>query len=53
MGLLTPKGKKGDKKSSTTNTAQKNANQGSKFISKGKGGGFVKKGMTGGSQRGS
>ncbi len=52
MGLLTPKGKKGDKKT-TANTAHKNANQGSKFISKGKAGGSVKKGMTGGSQRGS
>ena len=52
MGLLTPKGKKGDKKG----TASKN-NQQSKFITKsntkGTGGGFVKKGMTGGSQRGS
>jgi hypothetical protein len=52
MGLLTPKGKKDDKK-----TAAKNNSQQSKFISKGnaKGssGGFVKKGMTGGSQRGS
>jgi hypothetical protein len=51
MGLLTPKGKKDDKK-----TASKTNNQQSKFITKGnaKGsGGFVKKGMTGGSQRGS
>ncbi len=52
MGLLTPKGKKGDKKTSST-TSHKNAKQGSKFISKGKAGGSVKKGMTGGSQRGS
>lgn len=52
MGLLTPKGKKDDKK-----TASKSNSQQSKFITKGnaKGssGGFVKKGMTGGSQRGS
>ncbi len=54
MGLLTPKNKKGDKKTSSVTNAQKNANQGSKFISKGKGGGSAKKGMmTGGSQRGS
>ena len=54
MGLLTPKGKKGNKKSSTNNS--KNNAQGSKFIPnknvKGSAG-FVKKGMTGGSQRGS
>jgi hypothetical protein len=53
MGLLTPKGKKGDKKSS----GAKPAAQSSKFISKGNAkasGGFAKKGMTGGgSQRGS
>jgi hypothetical protein len=52
MGLLTPKGKKGDKKQNN-----KNNNQQSKFITskstKGSAGGFVKKGMTGGSQRGS
>jgi hypothetical protein len=51
MGLLTPKGKKNDKK--TTNP--KNGQQ-SKFIqgpnSKGQGN-VGKKGMTGGSQRGS
>ncbi|HVG12220.1 MAG TPA: hypothetical protein VM843_04410 [Flavisolibacter sp.] len=52
MGLLTPKGKKGDKKASTT--TQKSANAGSKFISKStKAAGGMKKGMTGGSQRGS
>ena len=52
MGLLTPKGKKGDKKSSTT--TQKTASAGSKFISKStKAAGGMKKGMTGGSQRGS
>jgi len=52
MGLLTPKGKKGDKKTTTTNP--KNASTGSKFIGKGtKAAGGVKKGMTGGSQRGS
>ena len=52
MGLLTPKGKKGDKKTSTT--SPKNASAGSKFISKGtKAAGGIKKGMTGGSQRGS
>ena len=53
MSLLTPKGKKDAKKSSA---APKPANQGSKFITnkntKGLGG-SVKKGMTGGSQRGS
>ncbi len=52
MGLLTPKGKKGDKKTATTNP--KNAGTGSKFMGKGtKAAGGVKKGMTGGSQRGS
>ncbi|HEU0111386.1 MAG TPA: hypothetical protein VFQ73_10940 [Flavisolibacter sp.] len=54
MGLLTPKGKKNDKKGSA---APKHASPGSKFMpnknTKGAGGGFVKKGMTGGSQRGS
>ncbi len=52
MGLLTPKGKKDDKK--TTNS--KNSNQSSKFIQKGNSkaaGNVGKKGMTGGSQRGS
>lgn len=52
MGLLTPKGKKDDKK----NNNPKNNPQQSKFLpknAKGTGGGFVKKGMTGGSQRGS
>ncbi len=53
MGLLTPKGKKDDKKGASS----KNNSQQSKFITKGNtkgaGGGFVKKGMTGGSQRGS
>jgi hypothetical protein len=51
MGLLTPKGKKGDKKT----TAPK-ASQQSKFIqspSAKSQGNFGKKGMTGGSQRGS
>jgi hypothetical protein len=52
MGLLTPKGKKGDKKTTTSNT--KNPTGGSKFISKGtKAAGGPKKPMTGGSQRGS
>jgi hypothetical protein len=52
MGLLTPKGKKGDKK--TTNSSPKNGGGGSKFISKGtKAAGGPKKPMTGGSQRGS
>ncbi len=52
MGLLTPKGKKGDKKSSPA--TQKPATAGSKFISKStKAAGGMKKGMTGGSQRGS
>ena len=52
MGLLTPKGNKGDKKKNNKTAAN---TQSSKFISKGVkgGGGFVKKGMTGGSQRGS
>ena len=52
MGLLTPKGKKGDKKASSA--TQKPASAGSKFISKStKAAGGMKKGMTGGSQRGS
>ena len=52
MGLLTPKGKKGDKKSSPS--VQKPASAASKFISKStKAAGGMKKGMTGGSQRGS
>ncbi len=54
MGLLTPKGKKGDKKNSAKNN-QSNS-QGSKFLNNKNiksSGGFVKKGMTGGSQRGS
>lgn len=50
MGLLTPKGKKGDKKAASKAAPQ------SKFIqnknSKAQGN-FAKKGMTGGSQRGS
>lgn len=54
MGLLTPKDKKGDKKPGNSNS--KHNNQGSKFLTnkntKGNAG-FVKKGMTGGSQRGS
>ena len=53
MGLLTPKGKKGDKK---TNTAPKHNSQGSKFLNdkNTKGAtGVSKKNMTGGSQRGS
>jgi hypothetical protein len=53
MGLLTPKGKKDNKKGSA---APKHASQGSKFMNnkntKG-GGGQMKKTMTGGSQRGS
>jgi hypothetical protein len=53
MGLLTPKGKKDNKKGAA---APKPGNQGSKFIgnknTKGMGGG-MKKSMTGGSQRGS
>jgi hypothetical protein len=54
MGLLTPKGKKGEKRSSNPNS--KNNIQGSKFFSNKnvKSTGFAKKGMmTGGSQRGS
>ena len=52
MGLLTPKGKKNDKKGSA---APKHANQGSKFITgkSTKAAGSAKKPMTGGSQRGS
>jgi hypothetical protein len=51
MGLLTPKGKKGDKK----NGAAKNTASQSKFIQKGSktSGGFSKKINTGGTQRGS
>ena len=52
MGLLTPKGKKGDKKSNSS----KSSAQSSKFIPKGNSkavGNVGKKGMTGGSQRGS
>lgn len=51
MGLLTPKGNKGDKKTSNP----KSTNQQSKFIKGGtKGqGSATKKNMTGGSQRGS
>jgi len=51
MGLLTPKGKKGDKKNSTNNT-QKNSNQGSKFMNKGVKS-VAKKQMPGSAQRGS
>jgi hypothetical protein len=52
MGLLTPKGKKGDKKN---NNNQKNNNQQSKFISKGgsKPAGVTKKQMPGSANRGS
>jgi len=52
MGLLTPKGKKNDKKGSG---APKHANQGSKFMpnKSTKAAGAAKKPMTGGSQRGS
>ncbi len=51
MGLLTPKGKKTDKKGG----AAKNASQQSKFIQNGSktSGGFTKKIKTGGTQRGS
>jgi len=52
MGLMNQQGKKGDKKSK----APKNQGTQSKFISKGSkpaSGGFAKKPMTGGSQRGS
>ena len=52
MGLLTPKGKKNEKKGSAV---PKNAGQGSKFMpnKNSKAAGFAKKPMTGGSQRGS
>ena len=51
MGLLTPKGKKGDKKS---NSPKNNAQQ-SKFIGKGgsKPAGYAKKQMPGSANRGS
>jgi hypothetical protein len=55
MGLLTPKGKKGDKKNNSN--ATKNTGQQSKFMvnkNTTKGAGGAKKGMmTGGAQRGS
>lgn len=51
MGLLTPKGKKGDKKANA-NTSSKNNNQGSKFINKGVKS-VAKKQMPGSAQRGS
>jgi hypothetical protein len=52
MGLLTPKGKKGDKKNNTT--GQKNANNGSKFLNNQvKTKGFSKKQMPGSANRGS
>ena len=52
MGLLTPKGKKGDKKASSNNA--KNAPQGSKFLNKNiKSSGFGKKTMPGSANRGS
>ncbi len=52
MGLLTPKGKKGDKKN---NNSPKNNNQQSKFINKGgsKPAGVAKKQMPGSANRGS
>ena len=52
MGLLTPKGKKGDKKS---NSNPKNSAQQSKFINKGgsKPAGFAKKQLPGSANRGS
>ncbi|MGZ3836917.1 MAG: hypothetical protein ACXVMS_07040 [Flavisolibacter sp.] len=53
MGLLTPKGKKNDKKGSA---APKHTAPGSKFMPNKQtksSGGFAKKPMTGGSQRGS
>ncbi len=52
MGLLTPKGKKGDKKNN--NAAPKNNNQSSKFLNKNvKSAGFGKKQMPGSANRGS
>ncbi len=52
MGILTPKGKKDDKKKDSNNL--KNTATGSKFLSKStKAAGGPKKAMTGGSQRGS
>lgn len=51
MGLLTPKGKKGDKKGTKTNTTTNNT-QGSKFMNKGVKS-VAKKQMPGSAQRGS
>ncbi len=51
MGLLTPKGKKDDKKGSKA-AASKNGNQGSKFMNKGVKS-VAKKQMPGSAQRGS
>jgi len=51
MGLLTPKGKKGDKKNPKANTTNTNA-QGSKFMNKGVKS-VAKKQMPGSAQRGS
>lgn len=53
MSLLNPKGKKGDKKANPKANNQSSKFFNNKLSSKGSGGGFVKKGMTGGSQRGS
>ena len=50
MGLLTPKGNKGDKKK---NNASKNSNSQSKFLTNKNAKGGPKKLLTGGSQRGS
>jgi hypothetical protein len=51
MGLLTPKGKKDDKKKANNNAA-KSGNQGSKFMNKGVKS-VAKKQMPGSAQRGS
>jgi hypothetical protein len=52
MGLLTPKDKKGDKKSNSNN--QKSGSQGSKFMNNAvKTKGFTKKQMPGSANRGS
>ena len=51
MGLLTPKGKKDDKKGSK-NAAAKGSNQGSKFMNKGVKS-VAKKQLPGSAQRGS
>lgn len=52
MGLLTPKGKKGDKKANAGNTHKNSNSQGSKFMNKGVKS-VAKKQLPGSAQRGS